>query len=165
MSVWNLILESNTFNFIVLVIIIAFLMKKVNAGTALENIKNTIIKRLNDSKAEREKALSELKTAEKAVENLDNEIKEHYDLTAKNVDGVIKQTEANTENQIAHIAKNAENAIENEEKQISAQILKNTAEKALLTAKDIIAAKLKEHPELHEKYINEAIEDIDKVKI
>ena len=41
MSVWNLILESNTFNFIVLVIIIAFLMKKVNAGTALENIKNT----------------------------------------------------------------------------------------------------------------------------
>lgn len=165
MNVWNVILESNTFNFLVLAIIIIYLMKKLKAGAALENLKNAIIKRIDDSKVEKEKALSELKNAEKAVENLDNEIKEHYDLTAKNVDGVIKQTEANTENQIAHIAKNAENAIENEEKQISAQILKNTAEKALLTAKDIIAAKLKEHPELHEKYINEAIEDIDKVKI
>ena len=140
-------------------------MKKLKAGAALENLKNAIIKRIDDSKAEKEKALSELKNAEKAVENLDNEIKERYNLAEQNADGVIKQTVMNAENQVSHILQNAENAIENEEKQISAQILKSTAEKALLTAKDIIAARLKENPELHEKYINEAIEDIDRVKL
>ena len=165
MNVWNVILESNTFNFIVLAIIIIYLMKKLRAGAALENLKNAIIKRIDDSKAEKEKALSELKTAEKAVENLDNEIKERYNLAEQNADGVIQQTVMNAENQVSHILQNAENAIENEEKQISAQILKSTAEKALSTAKDIIAARLKDHPELHEKYINEAIEDIDRVKL
>ena len=165
MNVWNVILESNTFNFIVLAIIIIYLMKKLRAGAALENLKNAIIKRIDDSKAEKEKALSELKTAEKAVENLDNEIKERYNLAEQNANGVIQQTVMNAENQVSHILQNAENAIENEEKQISAQILKSTAEKALLTAKDIIAARLKENPELHEKYINEAIEDIDRVKL
>lgn len=165
MNVWNVILESNTFNFIVLAIIIIYLMKKLKAGAALENLKNAIIKRIDDSKAEKEKALSELKTAEKAVENLDNEIKERYNLAEQNADGVIQQTVMNAENQVSHILQNAENAIENEEKQISAQILKSTAEKALSTAKDIIAARLKDHPELHEKYINEAIEDIDRVKL
>lgn len=165
MNVWNVILESNTFNFIVLAIIIIYLMKKLRAGAALENLKNAIIKRIDDSKAEKEKALSELKTAEKAVENLDNEIKERYNLAEQNANGVIQQTVMNAENQVSHILQNAENAIENEEKQISAQILKSTAEKALSTAKDIIAARLKDHPELHEKYINEAIEDIDRVKL
>lgn len=165
MNVWNVILESNTFNFIVLAIIIIYLMKKLRAGAALENLKNAIIKRIDDSKAEKEKALSELKNAEKAVENLDTEIKERYNLAEQNADGVIKQTVMNAENQVSHILQNAENAIENEEKQISAQILKSTAEKALSTAKDIIAARLKENPELHEKYINEAIEDIDRVKL
>lgn len=165
MNVWNVILESNTFNFIVLAIIIIYLMKKLRAGAALENLKNAIIKRIDDSKAEKEKALSELKTAEKAVENLDNEIKERYNLAEQNANGVIQQTVMNAENQVSHILQNAENAIENEEKQISAQLLKSTAEKALLTAKDIIAARLKENPELHEKYINEAIEDIDRVKL
>lgn len=165
MNVWNLILESNTFNFIVLVILITYLMKKLNAGAALENLKNSIVKRIEDSKNQKEQALSELKNAEKAVENLDSEIKEHYTLAEKNADGVIKQTAENAESQVEHILKNVENAIENEEKQISAQILKSTAQKALLSAKEIIAEKLKQHPELHEKYINEAIEDIDKVKI
>lgn len=165
MNVWNVILESNTFNFLVLAIIIIYLMKKLKAGAALENLKNAIIKRIDDSKTEKEKALSELKNAEKAVENLDNEIKERYNLAEQNADGVIKQTVMNAENQVSHILQNAENAIENEEKQISAQILKSTAEKALSTAKDIIAARLKENPELHEKYINEAIEDIDRVKL
>lgn len=140
-------------------------MKKLRAGAALENLKNAIIKRIDDSKAEKEKALSELKNAEKAVENLDTEIKERYNLAEQNADGVIQQTVMNAENQVSHILQNAENAIENEEKQISAQILKSTAEKALSTAKDIIAARLKDHPELHEKYINEAIEDIDRVKL
>ena len=165
MNVWNVILESNTFNFLVLAIIIIYLMKKLRAGAALENLKNAIIKRIDDSKAEKEKALSELKNAEKAVENLDTEIKERYNLAEQNADGVIQQTVMNAENQVSHILQNAENAIENEEKQISAQILKSTAEKALSTAKDIIAARLKDHPELHEKYINEAIEDIDRVKL
>ena len=35
MNVWNVILESNTFNFIVLAIIIIYLMKKLKAGAAL----------------------------------------------------------------------------------------------------------------------------------
>lgn len=165
MNVWELILKSNTFNFIVLVIIIAFILKKLNVSLALENLKNTIIKRLENSKNEKEKAISELEKAEKAVEHLDNEIQENYKIAEQNVDGVIKQTLINAENQVKHIEQNVQTAILNEEKQISAKILRSTASKALETAKNKIISRLNEHPELHEKYINEAIDDIDKVEI
>ena len=46
MEIWNLILESNTFNFVVLVIILAVILHKMNFLSVLENLKENIINRI-----------------------------------------------------------------------------------------------------------------------
>lgn len=164
-NIWDFIVKSNAFNFIVMILLLGYIFKKVNLEAALENIKKQIIEAIENSKLEKAKAELELKKAQKAVENLDSEIKERFELAEKNVQGVVEQTLENAKLQAEHIEKNVFTAIENEEKQVSAKILNSTAVKALETAKDKIISRLKDHPELHEKFINEAIDDIDKVKV
>lgn len=165
MEIWNLIVESNTFNFIILVIILWVLLQKMHVVSLLENLKDNIINKIEMSKSEREKAENELKKARNAVANLDNEIKESIELTRKNIEGAVKQTLENAELQAENILNNVKNVIENEEKQISSKLLNSTAQQAVQSAKDKIIARLKANPELHNKYIDEAIEDIDKVTL
>ena len=57
---WNLIVESNTFNFAVLLIIFAVLFKKLNISSGVEKIKQDIINTINNAKNERENAKNKL---------------------------------------------------------------------------------------------------------
>ena len=43
-NLWNIILKSNTFNFIVLVVILAIVMQKLHISDALEKLKTEIEK-------------------------------------------------------------------------------------------------------------------------
>lgn len=165
MEIWNLILESNTFNFVVLVIILAVILHKMNFLSVLENLKENIINRIEMSKSEREKADRELVTAKNAVANLDNEIKESVELTKKNIDAAVKSTIEAAERQAENILGNVKNVVENEEKQVSSKILKSTEVQAVQSAKEKIIARLKANPELHNKYIDEAIQDIEKAAL
>ncbi len=165
MEIWNLILESNTFNFVVLVIILAVILHKMNFLSVLENLKENIINRIEMSKSEREKADRELVTAKNAVANLDNEIKESVELTKKNIDAAVKSTLEAAERQAENILGNVKNVVENEEKQVSSKILKSTEVQAVQSAKEKIIARLKATPELHNKYIDEAIQDIEKAAL
>ena len=116
MNIWNLIVESNTFNFIVMVIILAVLMQKMNVSSLLENLKDNIINKIEMSKSARENAENDLKKAQNAVANLDNEIKESIELTKKNIEGAVKQTLANADVQAQNILKNVQTVIDNEER-------------------------------------------------
>ena len=165
MELWNLIIQSNAFNFIVLVVVLGLLMKKMNVSAQLENLREKIADRITFSQEEREKAKKELEIAQNSVANLENEIDEQKQLAQKNVEGAVKQTLQNAEQQSEKILNNIQTVIENEEKQISSRIINDTTERAVEAAKNKIIEKLNANPQLHDKYINEAIEDIDKVTL
>ncbi len=163
MEIWNLIVKSNTFNFIILLIVLIFLLQKMRISSVLENLKNKIIEKIEMSKKEQEKAEIELSKAQKSIENLDIEIQQSVELTKKNIEGAVTQTLDNAQRQAEKILDNVKTTIENEEKQISSKVLENSTKQALISAKNKIVEKLKSNPELHSKYIDEAIENIDKV--
>ena len=165
MNIWNLIVDSNTFNFIVLVLIIYFLIRKMNLVSILETLRTNIANKIELSKTERKKADMQLKEAKNSVANLNNEINQLEETNKKNVEDAVKQTAENADIQAANILNNAKNVIENEEKKISSKLLQAAEDEAVKIAKDKITAKLNANPKLHNKYIDEAIEDIDKVKI
>ena len=87
-QIWNFIVTSNFFNFVVMVLILTWIINKVNLADILEkavvSIKNTI------EKAEQEKSAGEkeLQTALKSVENLDNEIKERINTAEKHAEKI-----------------------------------------------------------------------------
>ena len=165
MNVWNLIVESNTFNFIVLVLIIYFLMKKIKFVSILETLRTNIVNKIEISKTERKKADSYLKEAQNAVINLNNEINMLEEDNKKNTENAVKQTLEKADIDAENILNNIKNVINNEEKQISSKLLQIAASEALKIAKDKIIKKLQDNPKLHNKYIDEAIEDIDKAEI
>lgn len=73
---WDLIVRSNTFNFIVLLVILAIIYQKLNISSAIEKMKSDIAAFLENSKKEREASEKHLTDTKKSVEHLDEEIKE-----------------------------------------------------------------------------------------
>ncbi len=160
---WKLIVESNTFNFIVLMIIFAVLFKKLNISNTIEQVAQEISKAIENVKKERETAKNKLINAQKSIENLDNDIHQRLLEAEERANGISKQIEENTNSQIELIEKNIKRVILAEEKTLSAQMTEKTLKTSVEIAKKQIINMLKNSPELHNKFIDESIENIDKV--
>ena len=93
-QIWNFIVTSNFFNFVVMVLILAWIVKKVNLGTVLENAVNNIKNIISKAEEEKTSAEKELLNAQKSVENLDFEIKEKIDTAEKQAEKIAKNINA-----------------------------------------------------------------------
>lgn len=160
---WNLIVESNTFNFAVLLIIFAVLFKKLNVSAGIEKIKQDIINTLNNVKFERENAKNKLFDAQKSIEHINEDIKQRLDEASKRGEGIAKQILSSTDEQVQLIEKNISRVINAEEKTLSAKMTSKTLQASIELAKQHIIKSIANNPELHNKFIDESIENIDKV--
>ena len=100
MNFWNAILESNTFNFAILLLIFSILYKKLNVSSLVENLKSEVVKRIEDAKQERLQASQKLKDAQKSVENLDNEIKSQLSDATQKAENLSKQIISSAEEKV-----------------------------------------------------------------
>ena len=160
---WNIIVKSNTFNFAVLLLIFAILFKKLNVSALVEKIKQDIINTINNAKAERENAKNKLYDAQKSIEHIEEEIKQRLDEASLSGEGSAKQIAANADEQVKLIEKNISRVINAEEKTLSAKITEKTLKASIELAKQHIKNTLVNNPELHNKFIDESIDNIDRV--
>lgn len=161
--IWNIIVESKTFNFIIFVMLLGLIIKKVNVAAAISSLQQKIIKIIEDAKKERDDAHGSLLQAEKAVENLDSELKEIVN-DAQNSAKVLGEKILNeAQKQIEDIENNAQKVIEAEEKLLISNLAKQTSKQSVETAKSHITKVLAETPTLQEKYINESIDELDRL--
>lgn len=161
MTFWNAIVQSNTFNFAVLLLIFAVLYKKLNISDVVENLKNDIIKRLDDAKLERETAKNKLLDAQKSIENLNDEIKTRLSDANSRAESLSNQIITNAQEQVKLIENNIKNIIAGEEKTLSSQLSKNALKASVELAKQKIIKALEDNPELHDKFIEESINKIN----
>ncbi len=157
---WKLIVESNTFNFAVLLLIFALLFKKLNISDTVEKIKQNIIKSIEDAKLEREQAKQKLTEAQNSVEHVEEEIKERLQDASIRAKGLAKQIQNETSLKVKLIEKNIERVIEAEEKTLSSQMSDKALQSAISLAKEHITKTLAENPDLHNKLIEESIGEI-----
>lgn len=163
--IWDTIVKSNTFNFIVMLLLLGWIVKKFDLKASLDNLKANVKKSIDTSVEEKEKGIITLKNAEKSVENLETEIKENLVRAEKQASDITNEIMAATENKVKDIEANIQKAIKNEEKQISAKLMSNTAKNSSELAKQKIEKLLEEHPELHEKFITESLEELDRIEL
>ncbi len=159
-QIWNFIVTSNFFNFVVMVLILAWIVTKFDLINVLENIKINIQNTIKKAEEEKAAAEKELINAKKSVENLESEIKEKIDSAEKQAEKIAQNIALETEKKVTNIKNNIERAISAEEKTISARLSKKTALASSELAKQHIKTLLEAHPELHEKYINQSIEEL-----
>lgn len=162
-KIWNIIVESNTFNFIVFALIFVWILKKINIKEIINSLQQKIIKIIDEAKKEHEDAQNELLNAEKAVENLGVELKNIVDDAHKSAEVIGEKILNEAKKQIASIESNAKKVIEAEEKLLISKLTKSTSQASIETAKLHIKNVLEQTPTLHEKYINESIDELDRL--
>ena len=163
LNFWNLIVESNTFNFVVLILIFAILFKKINLTVTIEKIRLEIVNTIDNAKKEQEDARNKLTGAQKAIEHIEDDIKGRLKEASQRADGISKQISENTDAQVKLIEKNIERVITAEEKTLSAQMSEKAIKSSVAIAQEQIKRMLEANPDLHNKYIDESIENLDKV--
>ena len=163
---WNTtIVSTNTFNFIVMVILLAWIFKKVNIIAILEKARENVINTIEKSKSEQLAAKEKLTAAEELVKNLDNEIAEQLDCARQQGEFLHTNISNDTEKRIANITGNVDRVVQSEEKTISTRLRRKTSAAAVSTAENHIRTILRNSPELHDKYIRESIEELDRIQL
>lgn len=162
-KIWDIIIKSNTFNFIIFVAILAWVFNKINVKGMIETLQQKIIKIIEDAKKEKEEAHQSLKNAQKAVENLPKELESIVSDAKKSADVISEKILTEAQKQIESIEQNAQKVIDAEEKLLIAKLTKSTSNVSVNLAKTHIQNVLEQTPTLQEKYINESIDELDRL--
>lgn len=164
-ELWDLIVRSNTFNFVVLLAILAVIWNKLNISEKLKFMRQEIADFIEKSKQEKDNAQKQLKTTKKDVEHLSEEINETLEkakISAQNVFDEIKQM---TKIGIEKIEANVDKIIDNETRKINSKLTIETSQKAIDLAKEKLQKMFDENPQMHNTFIEQSIETLDKVKL
>lgn len=156
---------SNTINFIIMLIILGVIVKKMNVKSSIENSISGVEFSLKKSDEERKKSESLLLEAKAAVDKLPADIKTLEDEAVSKAEVFKNQIEESTKKAILGIEKNVERAISIEEKKLSNLLTGKTIVASVETAKNHIQKLLESNPDLHNKFIQESLDELDKVKI
>lgn len=161
--IWNIIVESNTFNFIIFIALFGLIFKKINIKGIIDSLHMKVVKILDDAKKEKEEAENKLLQAEKAIENLSEELGVIVEDAKKSAEVIGNKILTEAQKQIENIEANAVKVIDAEEKLLVSNLTKTTSKASVEMAKSHIEKVLEQTPSLHEKYINESIEELDRL--
>ena len=162
-SLWHIIAETNIFNFILLALLLLVLIQKFDVNKAIENLKERTINRIKESEQAKIDAENNLSDANEKVENLDNEISEKLKVAGVRADNVADMIDKVTLRKLQQISTNTKRVVENEGKTLISILSDKTAGNSVETAEKYIRNRLKRQPELHDKYIDESIDNLEKV--
>ena len=155
--------ESNTINFIIMLGILAVIVIKMNLKASMDtSISNVagIIKKSDEAKSESvtklEKSKAEIEKLPTDIENLKKEAK---------ADVFKKQIENSSSEEISNIKNSVSRVMSIEEKKISNDLQKKTIEESILMAEKNIKRMLSENSDLHRQFIQESLDELDKVNL
>ena len=162
-TVLDYIARTNLFNFIIFAGIIAYLFIKLDVIGDLNKGAETVAEKIDNSETAKNESEVKLKTIEDKVANLEQEI-----------DGIIKQSEANAElvggqiladadKSAANIKSNALKLIENKTGVIKNDIMRRASLASVEVARGHIINELNNNTELHNRLIDESVEAINEV--
>ena len=161
--IWNTLVVSNTFNFVIFLALFALIFKKINIKAIFDKIQADIVKILETAQKQRDESRIDLANAQKAVENLGDELKVIVEDAEKSAVVVGEKILTEAKKQLESIEANAEKVISAEEKMLISKLAKSTSNASVEVAKTHIKNILVDTPTLHEKYINESIDGLDRL--
>lgn len=155
------ILHSNLINFVIMIVIIALILRKINVKDNIDNQHKKIKDSISKSQ---EEVKSALKNYENAKEKLDN-VHIETEKIVENAKNVLENLEQKHKNELedikAYFEKNLTKEIEREKQNTLNDITLSVAKASAALSYDNIKQTLKQNPNLHQKYIDECINSID----
>lgn len=161
----QILINTNTINFLIVLCIVLFLIKKLNLSQQIDNVKNNINSYVELSEQEKIQSETELSRINDKITKLPAVIERIMRSTEKNVQNIAQNVMEDTEEKKKDISKNAQRLFNLETKKFKSRLTSILSEKSVELAKENAINQLKENPSLHEKYINSAIDEIDRIQL
>lgn len=165
LSILKYLATSNTINFIIMVTLLAIIVKKMNLGASLEKSIEVVKATISKSDEEKSGAQKKLDSAKDLIEKLPQDIKNLEQTSKEKVEVFKDKIDENAQKAIFNIEKNIDKVVSIEEKKISNLLTEKTSLASIELAKQHIEKMLEQNPELHNKFIQNSIDELDKVKI
>lgn len=164
LDIWQKILESNLFNFVLMLVLLDYILKKLNLSDKLEQGRKSIEDKINNSKLAKENAIKELYKLQEKTKEVNNEAHEILVKTNSNAIMVGEKIVEEAQKQAYEFGKNLDKIVESNQKAVKNSLTEKTAKTAVKIAQDYIEDKLENDRTLHIKFINESIDALSGVE-
>ena len=156
---------SNTINFAIMAILLEVIIKKLHLSTALEKSIEAIKNQISNSETEKANSSKILGKNKDLIEKLPNELEEMEKTSQSKLTAFEEKIEDNTRKTIENLVLSTDRIKSIEEKKVSNLLTQSTSKEALELAKNRICELLENNPEMHNDFIQQSIDELDKVKI
>ena len=164
-QIYHYILHSNIINFIIMLWILYAIIKKINLGKTLEQSIENVNVSIQKSDKDKHESQITLNKAKELIEKLPEDIKTLEQTSKQKVEIFTTKITENTQKTIFDLEKNIDRAVSIEEKKISNLMSEKTSKASIELAKQHILKQLEENPELHNQFIMNSLDELDKVKL
>jgi len=157
--------KSNLINFLLMVGLLAWIVVKMNLKKSMDDAVAGIEKSIKKSEQEKENSLRNRDEAKSSLDKLPQEVSQIEKFAQQKSVVYEKQLSESAQKSISALNDNAVSTIEIEEKKISSNLQDETVKKSINRAKENIISKLNSEPDLHTKFIDESLEEFNRVKL
>ena len=156
---------SNTINFAIMAILLGVIIKKLHLSTAFEKSIEAIKNQISNSETEKANSSKILGKNKDLIEKLPNELEEMEKTSQSKLTAFEEKIEDNTRKTIENLVLSTDRIKSIEEKKVSNLLTQSTSKEALELAKNRTCELLENNPEMHNDFIQQSIDELDKVKI
>lgn len=156
---------SNTINFAIMAVLLGVIIKKLHLSTAFEKSIEAIKNQISNSETEKANSSKILGKNKDLIEKLPNELEEMEKTSQSKLTAFEEKIEDNTRKTIENLVLATDRIKTIEEKKVSNLLTQSTSKEALELAKNRICELLEKNPEMHNDFIQQSIDELDKVKI
>lgn len=164
-DIWQIIVQSNTFNFIVVLTVVLFIISKLDVKSKIEHLRNDIKSYVDKSTEEKEDAEKSLDEINQKLKHLPEEIEDIKVSAQKNIDGIAKRIEFEIEDKKKDIENNANRILNLEIKTFKEKLTGRLSLVSVDLSRKNAIEQLQNNRELHNKYIYDAIDEIDRLSL
>lgn len=162
---WHTILESNLINFLIVLSILVVISIKLNVKTKIGELQKVIVSYVENSSLEKDNAHKALNEIQEKINHLEDDIEDIEKNAQRNIKSIERRISEEIVEKKKDIDNNANRILNLEVKNFKAKLSDILSDASINLVKKNVIEQLKENKELHNRYINEAIDGIDKVNL
>lgn len=155
------LIQSNTLNLLVVLAVLVWVVLKLNIGQNLESSKEEITSYVKEAENEKNEAEKRLNIIQDKVKKLPNEIKSIEKDTNNNIESLTRKSQEDIEEKKTDIDNNVSRIMNLETKKFKSKLTALLSEASVNLARDNAVKQLENNRSMHDKYINDAIDEID----
>ncbi len=165
LSILKTLAESNTINFIIMLVILGMIVRKIHLNDSFQSAADKIQNNIETSEKTKQNSQDNLVKSQKKMEELPNELAALEQTSAIKIKAFEDNIAITTQKTITDLTQSIKKVMAIEEKKLSNHIKEKTSQDSIDLAKTKIIDILRKNPDLHNQFIQQSLDELDKVKL